>query len=303
VFTPAETVDTAALLHDVATLVPGWDSGVQFRGLPGGRTNQNFVARVNGSRYVVRIASTHTRELGISRNDEFAIWQAASDAGIAPKILWRDDDRRIVVSEFIEGRHWSLDDIRQSHNLTRLATALRVTHALQVDASAFDVVSLTCAFETRCAPGALPPKVNQGWLTRVRGILRYGGDRPVSKVCHNDLGRANFIDDGTRLWLIDWEYAGIGDPYFDLAFIAHNNRLSSEEESALVQAYAGELQPGDLERLARMKIAHDFFHVFWYASQLSFTSEPEHFRRECAFHAERLERELRAFGESGSYLL
>src|SRR5437762_125368 len=153
---PAETMDTRALLHDVASLVPGWRSGVEFEALPGGRTNQNFVARVNGSRYVVRIAAAHSRELGISRNDEFAVWQAASDAGVAPKVLWRDDDRRILVSEFIQGRHWSPDDIRDSDNLARLATALRVTHALQVNASAFDAVSLGCAFETRCATGTLP---------------------------------------------------------------------------------------------------------------------------------------------------
>jgi thiamine kinase-like enzyme len=104
--------------------------------------------------------------------------------------------------------------------------------------------------------------------------VRYGAHRPVSRLCHNDLGRGNFIDDGTQLWLIDWEYAGVGDPYYDLAFIAHNNRLSPEEEAELVQAYAGQYHPRDLEHLARMKVAHDFFHVFWYASQLSSTDTP-----------------------------
>jgi thiamine kinase-like enzyme len=299
---PAETMDTPALLHDVAALVPGWRSmAVDFDALPGGRTNQNFVAKVNGSRYVVRIAVPDARELGIRRDDEFAAWQAASDAGIAPKVLWRDDDRRVLVSEFVRGRHWSPGDIQHGDNLARLTEALRTTHALAVNASPFDAVSLGCAFESRCAAGTLPPKVKGGWRTHVCAIARYGANRPESRLCHNDLGRGNFIDDGTQLWLIDWECAGVGDPYYDLAIVAHNNRFTSEQETELVQAYAGQLLPGDLERLARMKVAHDFYHVFWYASQLPVTSTPDDFRRGCEFHADRLDGELRAFGEDGSY--
>jgi thiamine kinase-like enzyme len=298
---PAETVDTRAVLHDVASRVPGWSSGVEFEALPGGRTNHNFVARANGALYVVRIAAAHSRELGICRDDEFAVWQAVADAGIAPNVLWRSDDRRIVVSEFIEGRHWSPKDIRQSNNLARLSAVLRLMHGLEVNASPFDAVSLGCAFERRCATGTLPSKINREWPTRVRAIVPLGVHPPVSRLCHNDLGRGNFVDDGTRLWLIDWEYAGVGDPYYDLAFIAHNNRLSPEEEAELIQTYARQFHPRDLEHLARMKVAHDFFHVFWYASHFSLTDTPDNFRQDCEFHADRLESELQAFGEDRSH--
>ena len=113
--------------------------------------------------------------------------------------------------------------------------------------------------------------------------------------------RANFIDDGTRLWLIDWESAGLCDPYYDLATVAHNNRLTVEQEADLIATYEGRSRPKSLERLARMKVARDFYHVFWYAVQCSSGPVPDRFLAGCRFHAERLASELQSFSEDGLY--
>lgn len=289
-------------LLEVAALVPGWKGkDIEFEMLQGGRTNQNFVARVNGARYVVRIANQRARENGICRDAEYAVWQAAYDAGIAPRILWHDRDRGDFVSEFIEGWHWPPNEIHRGDNLSRLTTALRIVHGLKVAAGPFDPVSLGCAFEQRSNHCCLTLEFEERWRSQVCAILSHMANDQKSRLCHNDMGRSNFIDDGTRLWLIDWECAGLGNPFYDLAAIAHNNRLSVCQEADLIRAYAGNLLPEDLERLARLKVAHDFYHVFWYALQLSHAELTNELRENCSFHLNRLDKELRAFRADGTY--
>jgi aminoglycoside phosphotransferase len=249
----------------------------------------------------VRIASPRSRDLGICRYDELKIWKAAAEAGIAPKILYHDDGGRVLITEFVEGHHWLAGEIQRPGNLARLAELLRATHSLRVDASLFDPVSLGCDFERCCAREALPAMIETNWSARAGTIVRHRMDRRELRLCHNDPVRSNFIDDGERLWLIDWECAAVCDPYYDLATIAHNNFLTCEQEAELVQAYEGHSQPSDLERLARMKVARDFYHVFWYAIRLSGVSKPEELWRGCELHGERFARELQSFNEDGSY--
>jgi thiamine kinase-like enzyme len=282
--------------------MPSWSSArVEIEPLSGGLTNQSFLATVNAELYVVRIASSQSGELGIRRNDELRVWKAAAAIGIAPGILYHDDAGRVLVTQFVDGRHWSDSEIQDPHNLARLAQLLRAVHSLRVDGPLFDPVTLGCDFERHCPCHALPEKIRNDWSARVQAVVGYLGARVERRLCHNDLVRSNLIDDGARLWLIDWEYAAVGDPYYDLATIAHNNFLMDEQEIEFVQAYAGESQIIDLERLARMKVARDFYHVFWSAMRFSAAPKSEEFRRGCQFHAERLAKELLSFDENGSY--
>lgn len=300
---PVEISSPGALLHETLALVPGWQAAsIDVKPLPGGRTNHNFLVSVNGSLYVARIAAPSSHNLGIRRSDEFSTLRAATTAGIAPKLVWIDNQRGILVSEFIPGRHWSPEDIRQHDNMLRLADGLRATHEMRVSASEFDPVTLGCEFEGRCAADALSLVARKRWRIHVPAVVFRDKSGRKRCLCHNDINRGNFIDDGARLWFIDWECAGIGDPFYDLAVISHNNRLTATEESELIQAYQSYKTPADLEHLERMKVAHDFYHVFWYASQLSDTTARDDFRQCCDFHATRLDEQLRAFNDDGSYI-
>jgi thiamine kinase-like enzyme len=110
------------------------------------------------------------------------------------------------------------------------------------------------------------------------------GARPVP--CHNDLLAANFIDDGERLWVVDWEYAGMGDPYFDLGNFAVNNGLNEEAERTLLDAYGG----GDPRALVLMRFMSDFREAMWGVVQQAISELDFDFVAYAEQHFERLER-------------
>src|SRR5260221_13629019 len=90
--------------------------------------------------------------------------------------------------------------------------------------------------------------------------------------CHNDLLNANFIDDGTRSRIIDWEYAGMGGPFFDLGNFSINHELTAEEDELLLAAYDGEVQPPRLARLTLMRVVSDFREAMWGVLQQGISS-------------------------------
>jgi thiamine kinase-like enzyme len=288
-------------IDEAVTLVPGWSAAtITVEPLPGGRTNRNFLVRVDGSPFVLRIAAPHAEQLGIHRSDEYAVLRAAADAGIAPRVIWVDEQRGLLVSEFVIGRHWSPHDIYRDGNMARLTAALRTAHALPVHPSAFDPIALGLQFQARCDDTLAPPCLGAIAIDHVRAVASAADETDARCLCHNDIGRGNFIDDGTRLWLLDWECAGIGDAFYDLAIVSHNHRLTTAQELDLLRCYHGRASPADVLRLARAKLAHDFYHVFWYAAHLCTAADPEDLRRCCAFHAARLAFELQAFTPDGS---
>ena len=104
--------------------------------------------------------------------------------------------------------------------------------------------------------------------------------------CHNDLLAANFIDDGERVWVVDWEYAGMGDPFFDLANFAVNNGLDEEGETALLEAYGS----ADMRALTLMRFMSDFREAMWGVVQQAISELDFDFVAYADEHFERLER-------------
>jgi thiamine kinase-like enzyme len=110
--------------------------------------------------------------------------------------------------------------------------------------------------------------------------------RAPLRPCHNDLLNANFIDDGVRLWLVDWEYAGMGDPFFDLGNFAVNHELTEESERALLSAYGSD----DAEALVLMRFMSDFREAMWGVVQLAISELDFDFAAYAEEHFERLAR-------------
>ena len=107
--------------------------------------------------------------------------------------------------------------------------------------------------------------------------------------CHNDLLNANFIDDGKRLRIVDWEYAGMGDPFFDLGNFSINHELTPEEDALLLHAYDGEaVRSVRLARLALMRIVSDFREAMWGVLQQGISTLDVDFREYAAEHFDRL---------------
>ncbi|HUX74230.1 MAG TPA: choline/ethanolamine kinase family protein [Steroidobacteraceae bacterium] len=228
---------------DAILALPCWSGPIAIDVLAGGMTNRNFrVSDRTGQRYVVRIGRD-IPEHGIMRFNEFAAARAAYSSGIGPEVMHAADG--ILVSRFVEGAVLTSEQVRERRMLGRITALLRRCHDeiprhFQGPALMFWVFQVIRGYcrllRTR---GAAPPDLDLALLTRAAERLERALG-PVSIVfAHNDLLAANLIDDGQRLWLIDWDYAGFNSPLFDLANLAANNELTPELQAALLEAYFG----------------------------------------------------------------
>lgn len=234
--------------------------------LGGGITNFN-VRLIDGERrYVVRIGDDIPVH-GVMRFNELAISRAAHAAGIAPAVHHAEPG--ILVLEFIEGRTFAEADVREPANLERIVALIRRCHGTVAEhvagpVLAFWVFHVLRDYARTLEAAGSPHLPHLGELLAIaRSLERAVG--PVELVLgHNDLLPANIIDDGARLWLIDWEYGGYNSPLFDLGGLATNNGLDGALERRLLELYFGEPADDALwRRYSAMKCASLMRETLW----------------------------------------
>ena len=257
------------LLEQIARL-PCWSASVEVSPLVGGMTNRNFLVRDRqGQRFVVRVGHD-LPEHGVMRFNELAAARAGHAAGISPEVTYAASG--IMVSRFIEGLTLTPDDVRKTANLDRIVELLHRCHHgiprfLRGPALIFWV------FQAIRNYIGLLSEPDKNRLQLPLAELRAIADQleaevgPVTIVFgHNDLLAANFIDDGKRLWLVDWDYAGFNSPLFDLANLASNNFLDAElEERLLVAYYTGATDRACRRGFHAMKCASLLRELLWAA--------------------------------------
>ena len=234
--------------------------------LGGGITNHNVSVRMGGERLVIRLCSPGTELLGIDRATEELATRRAAALGIGPEVVAYLPDEGALVTRWIDGGTLSADQVREPAALARIAGAMRAFHDGEPLPTAFDVVALAAQHLDL----ARAPDPRAGALLalgrRIDAALSGPEHDPVP--CHNDLLSANFVGSGDGLRIVDWEYAGMNDRYFDLANLAVNNGFSEDDERALLQTYFG--QRPDAARLASlrlMRIVSDLREAAWGAVQ------------------------------------
>jgi thiamine kinase-like enzyme len=257
--------------------------------LGGGITNHNFRVDVAGESYVLRIGGRDTELLGIDRAVEYEAALAAAAVGIGPEVIRYVEPEGYLVTRYIEGEIVPPEQIREPDAIRRVANALRAVHrgpSLPARFISFRVVEdyRTVAF----AHGAeVPP--SYAWARQVaRRVERARGAFP-ERPCHNDLLNANLIDDGRRIRIVDWEYAGMGDVFFDLANFAANNGLDREQRQVLLEAYLGSVRPQDERALELMLFMSDFREAMWGVVQGAVSELDFDFAAYTAAHFERME--------------
>ena len=237
--------------------LPIWSGRVDPVPLAGGITNQNFKVEDRGRRSVVRVGSDIPVH-GVVRATELAASRAAHLAGLSPAVVHAEPG--ILVLDFIEGRTFTAEDVRDPANLARLIDMVRRCHHdipqyLRGPAAMFWVFHVVRDYahtlrEGKSRHGPLLPDL----LARAERLEAAIG--PIDVVFgHNDLLAANFIDDGNRLWLVDWEYAGFNSPLFDLGGLASNSELSREQADDSLSLYFGRPVDDDLRRRAQAMTA------------------------------------------------
>jgi thiamine kinase-like enzyme len=259
--------------------------------LAGGITNRNYRARFGGADVVVRMPGKDTALLGIDRHAEAEANRCAAAAGVAPEVLALLDDPPCLVTRFVEGREMGAAELREPAALAEVAAALRAVHGCPpIDAgfSAFRIVE-DYAAKTAARGGTVPGGYERSRpaAAKIETALRH---RPHETVlCHNDLLAANFLRSPAGLRIVDWEYAGMGDRYFDLGNFAVNNELGGEEERALLGTYLGEPPtPGQLAALRLMRFMSDFREAMWAVLQGTLSDLDFDFGAYAEKHFERL---------------
>jgi len=243
-----------------------WKGRVEPRPLSGGITNQNFVVDDAGERFFVRIGDDIPIH-GVMRFNELAASRAAAAADVSPDVVHHEPGA--LVMRFIEGETLDEARVREPASLERIVPLIKRCHEeipkhLRGPSLVFWVFQVIRDYagtlrDGNCRmQGALPR-----WLELSSTLEREVG--PIQLIFgHNDLLAANFIDDGERMWLIDWDYAGFNSPLFDLGGLASNNQLDAAQESWLLSEYFG--APADaalLRRYQAMKCASLLRESMW----------------------------------------
>jgi thiamine kinase-like enzyme len=236
--------------------------------LSGGITNRNFLVTIPGAddRYVIRLAGNDTHLLGISREVEHAATVAAAGVGVGPEVTAFIRPEGYLVTRFIEGSAVSDEAVHRLDTLQRVAQSLRRIHDGPPIPGLFVPLRIVEAYRALAAArGVRIPAEYELAAAIGRRIELACLAAPIEpRPCHNDLLNANFIDDGARIRIVDWEYAGMGDPFFDLGNFSINHELTPEQDGHLLAAYDGGAgRPARLARLTLMRVVSDFREAMW----------------------------------------
>ncbi len=245
-------------LEQVIPLLPGYSrlAQVDVSKLSGGITNKNYRVNLCGKSYVVSIGGRSTKHLGIDRKAESQNMRAAHQCGITPKVVFTGGN--VMVHRFVEGRVLRTGEITRQPQHNQFVNLIQRCHRIPLAKVSghfcvFDNVEHLMREGTRL--GAHLPE-NAAWilsqLARIRQALSRHPLQPV--FCHNDFVPENIICTRESMVLIDWEYSGAGDRYFDLGMAATYHQMNDKEERQLLGTYFGKVTDGSLARLRLMRM-------------------------------------------------
>ncbi len=264
-----------------------------LRPLSGGITNRNFLvaAAATTERWVVRLAGNDTHLLGISREVELAATVAAAGVGVGPEVTAFIRPEGYLLTRFIEGGPVTDEAVHRPETIRRVADSIRRFHEGPAIPGLFIPLRIVEAYRALAiARGvSIPVEYELARAVGRRIELALLSDPLELRPCHNDLLNANFIDDGVRIRIVDWEYAGMGDQFFDLGNFSINHGLEPGEDRILVEAYdGGPAQPDRLARLLLMRIVSDFREAMWGVLQQGISTLDVDFVAYAGEHFERL---------------
>ena len=239
-----------------------------------GLTNQNFRVEVDGTPYFVRLPGQSTDLLAVDRANELHNTRAAAAAGAGPAVVDHDPASGALVLAWIDGRTMSNAAFTEPGTSVRIAEALRRLHRATRFRDDFNMFRLTDYYLGVVDAGSI--RIPDGYrvaLPKVALIEAALAAKPLATVpCHNDLLAENYLDDGSKLWIVDYEYSGNNDPTFELGNTAQELGFDAARQEELCAAYFGEATPALLARMRLQMIMSDVGWTLWAAIQAAISS-------------------------------
>ncbi len=267
----------ALSLAEAIARVPQWTGkNIKTTPLGGGITNQNFRVDVDGESFVLRICGADTELLGIKRDAEYIANRAAGQLGIAPEVFHIIQPESYLVTRFVNGRPVPPEEMGKPENIRRVAEALKQFHslALQIPStfSPFRRVEQLTLISRRY--NTFFPSDFDWLMERMREVeAAFFADPFVPRPCHDDLLNGNFLledsmpGNAARIRILDWEYAGMGDIFFDLANFSSHHRFDDDQVRFLLECYFGAATPKQFARLALMRPMSELHEAMWGTTQ------------------------------------
>jgi thiamine kinase-like enzyme len=251
------------VIEDIISRIDDWRGReVSIQPLSGGLTNTNYRVDVDGVPHFVRVPGASTELLAIDRDNEYHNTKAASQAGVAPQVLYHIAEYNAMVLEFLYGRTMSKDSLNERGMPTRMAQAVKRLHAGPRFLLDFDMFRLTEYYLSLCRDRGIT--IPDGYNERMETVSRIEqamNAKPLPTVpCNNDLLAENYIDHDGQLWLIDYEYSGNNDPTFELGNTCQEMEFNEEQIREVCAAYFGE---ASADMIARMKLNMIMSDVGW----------------------------------------
>jgi thiamine kinase-like enzyme len=257
-----------------------WTGRPTIEPVSGGMTNVNFAVTDSSGKYFVRLGEDIPVH-GVLRFNELAASQAAAACGLSPSVLHSEPG--IMIFEWLDVKTLSTADVKNMTMLSRVVPLMKKCHSeaalhLRGPALAFWVFHTIRDYVATLRINKSPYQDDFYRYLMIADELEKSVGEIRMALCHNDLLPANLLDDGERLWLVDWDYAGFNSPLFDLANLATNAGLDEAEENFLLEAYYGKKPDRPLkQRFLAMAAASALRETLWSMVQELFSESDTDF--------------------------
>lgn len=242
----------------------GWEAGeLSVRPLTAGLTNRSFDVLHDTGRFVLRLDTRFSQGLSLDRERELGALLQAFAAGVGPEVLFAAPEEGVLLTRFVEGPSWSMQDLDDDANVASVCSLLHRVHALPRTGHLFSPAAVARDYSARLVFQEELREFAERCVVVAEACASPSGDED-SRCCHNDVVAQNLLGKPQPL-LIDWEYVGDNDPFFDLASLTAYHGMSGALTARWLSAFTGGTRPEHRERLALQRQLYDALHWLWLA--------------------------------------